>query len=191
MGSRDTPCHAEFGFGTELWERQVPCLPLEVILVGPSPRNRFGSWGRGGLAAGGMGATAAGSGLLLLTLLRAVGILGGTAAPHSEHCFSGENHLPEKSQGKQGESCCTMHTGMQRVCTGARTHTHAAHAQVRTEADRAVQMCTHGCRLWMLRMELALWGRRLCQLSCSSSYGKCWGWCCHTQVLLCGSINRW
>lgn len=32
---------------------------LEAVLVGPSAGNRFGSWGCSGLAAGGMGATAA------------------------------------------------------------------------------------------------------------------------------------
>lgn len=59
-------------------------------------------------------------------------ILGGTAAPQSEHRFSGENRLPEKSQGTQGESCCTVHTGTHGECVHRHAHTPGTRARFRT-----------------------------------------------------------
>lgn len=119
-----------------------------LSLFGPSSRNRFGSWGHGGLAAGRMGTTAAVS----LPWIRAAaaysalcsGDPGGTTALQREHCFSGENHLPEKSQGKQGESCCTVHTGTRGECVHRHAHTHSTCTGVCTGRP-----CCAGVHPWM------------------------------------------
>lgn len=169
---------SQFGSRTELWERQVPCLHQKQSWSDPVP---WTSLGRGDV----VGCQQAGwvpqrlypspdhgCCCLLCPTLR------GTGDPQSEHCFSGENQIPEKSQGKQGESCCTMRPqrACARACTG--THTRPALAPACAQADDAVQVCTHGCTLRALRMERELRGRRLCRL-----------WCCHTRALLYGAIK--
>lgn len=148
---------------------------LEAMLVGPGPGNRFGSWGHGGLAAGRMGATAAVS----LPQIRA-------AAAYSAPCCGdpgGEQPLCRASVASLGKTIplknpkgTSTQAHTESLCTGV--HTRPARAQVCAQADHAAQMCSHGCTLWVLRMELELRGRRLCRLRC-----------CYTQALLYRSIK--